>query len=612
VASADNWFRPCNFVNAPDGTLHVLDMYREVVEHPWSIPENIKQHLDLSSGRDRGRVYRLAPPGFKVPAPPRLGKAAAGELVRQLENPNAWWRETAQRLLIRRGDKTAIPGLKKLATGSASPLARLHAVWALEGLGALGEAEVAAALAHPEAGLREHGLRLAEPRLARSPGLAAAVRKLADDLDTRVRFQAALTLGYLPGDDIVPLLARIADRDAGDPWLYLAVVSSARDRELPLFRVLTTREGFCSDALLQLLAGTIGVRKKPGEAEEALRYCTVWPVPDSSQAAAILGLGEGFARTGRTLSSLNIDPQSPAGRMLADRFAEAIRTAGDDAAPVARRVRAAALLAHAPFGAANRNVFRTLLDPRQPQELQLAAVRAARVAAAGDVPALLLAGWRGYSPAVRAEVLAALAGRPAWAAALLDAVAAKTLSPADVGPAARAALARHRDPKVRDRAAALLGGGPSAPRAEVIARYRPSARKPGDKARGLAVFKRECAACHYADGVGTSIGPAIAAVGTRTPDALLAAILDPNREIDPRYVSYAARTDDGRIIVGIITAETATAVTLRGSSGAAETVLRTQIDELKSLGTSLMPDGFEQRVTPGEMADLIAFLVSVK
>src|SRR4030095_8519087 len=64
VASTDNWFRPVNFVNAPDGTLHVLDMYRETIEHPASIPDDIKAQLDLRSGRDRGRIYRLAPPGF--------------------------------------------------------------------------------------------------------------------------------------------------------------------------------------------------------------------------------------------------------------------------------------------------------------------------------------------------------------------------------------------------------------------------------------------------------------------------------------------------------------------------------------------------------------------
>ena len=50
-----------NFANTPDGTLLILDMYRETIEHPLSIPEPIKKHLDLTSGKDRGRLYKLVP-----------------------------------------------------------------------------------------------------------------------------------------------------------------------------------------------------------------------------------------------------------------------------------------------------------------------------------------------------------------------------------------------------------------------------------------------------------------------------------------------------------------------------------------------------------------------
>jgi putative membrane-bound dehydrogenase-like protein len=84
VASTDNWFRPVNFVNAPDGTLHVVDMYRENIEHPWSIPDDIHAAVDLESGRDRGRIWRLTPPNFKTPKPPHLGSANTAELVANL------------------------------------------------------------------------------------------------------------------------------------------------------------------------------------------------------------------------------------------------------------------------------------------------------------------------------------------------------------------------------------------------------------------------------------------------------------------------------------------------------------------------------------------------
>src|SRR5213596_1905623 len=126
LASRDNWFRPVQMANAPDGTLYVADMYREVIEHPWSLPQSIKKFLDLNSGNDRGRIYRIVPEGYKQPKLPRLGKASTKELVATLEHANGWHRDTAARLLYERQDKTAVPALKRLCSSSKSPLGRMH------------------------------------------------------------------------------------------------------------------------------------------------------------------------------------------------------------------------------------------------------------------------------------------------------------------------------------------------------------------------------------------------------------------------------------------------------------------------------------------------------
>src|SRR5262245_57393309 len=235
VSSTDNWFRPVNFVNAPDGTLHVIDMYREVVEHPWSIPDDIKAHLDLESGQDRGRIYRLTSPGFTLPKPPRLSRATTAELVATLENPNSWWRETAQRLLYQRRDPAAVGPLRRLARESRFPLARVHALGTLHGLGALETVDIVGALRDPAAGVREQAVQFAEPRLEKTPELAAAVRAAADDTDARVRFQTAIALGVLPDDAATAALIRIARCDATDVWARLAVLSSSAERSDALF-----------------------------------------------------------------------------------------------------------------------------------------------------------------------------------------------------------------------------------------------------------------------------------------------------------------------------------------------------------------------------------------
>src|SRR5262249_30039223 len=134
VASTDNWFRPVQMANAPDGGLYLCDMYREIIEHPWSLPPTLKRHLDLNSGNDRGRIYRLVPTDFKHPALPRLGAASTIELVKTLEHPNGWHRDTAARLLCERQDPAALPLLRQLAGHSRSEWGRLHALHVLASL----------------------------------------------------------------------------------------------------------------------------------------------------------------------------------------------------------------------------------------------------------------------------------------------------------------------------------------------------------------------------------------------------------------------------------------------------------------------------------------------
>src|SRR5262245_50287898 len=137
LASTDNWFRPVNFANTPDGTLLILDMYRETIEHPHSIPEPIKKHLDLTSGKDRGRLYHLVTSGAVRRRKPHLCAASSDELVTTLADPDAWWRETAQRLLVERGDRAVAPRLRELVDRRPNALGRLHALWTLRCLGAI-------------------------------------------------------------------------------------------------------------------------------------------------------------------------------------------------------------------------------------------------------------------------------------------------------------------------------------------------------------------------------------------------------------------------------------------------------------------------------------------
>ncbi len=227
LASTDNWFRPVNFANTPNGTLLILDMYRETIEHPLSIPDDIKAHLDLTSGHDRGRLYELVPAdGFQRRERPSLSTAKVAELVDLLADPDAWWRETAHRLLIERKNPEATPLLRRVVENEkSSPQARLHAAWALEALGELKASDILAIIDDPEPGLRENAIQLAAGR--DDPALQKAIAEAAVDDDPFVRFQAALALGAGDNPHASKALADLAFGEPVDAWTRAAVLCSA-------------------------------------------------------------------------------------------------------------------------------------------------------------------------------------------------------------------------------------------------------------------------------------------------------------------------------------------------------------------------------------------------
>ena len=450
LASTDTWFRPVNFVNAPDGTLTVLDMYRETIEHPWSIPDDIKAGLDLRSGSDRGRLYRLAPPDFQARPTPRLSRATTAELVALLEHPNAWHRDTAHRLLFERQDTAAVEPLRQLLRRSPEPLGRLHALWSLEGLKSLGDEDLLVALEDAAPGVREHALRLAEPRLDRAGPLRDRVLALADAPEARVRFQAAFTLGEFDDPAAIDALARIARRDAGDPWIRTAVLSSAWRNPLALWERLLAEEGGAADpsfatsrdglALLRTLAFVVGARATPQEAARAIGRLPQAEdgAPPASLELAVVARGRpqarrprpvphahGRAGRGRGLRTAGrLDAKGPGPRPRPGLPAQDVETGID-------------WFGHRPFDEA-REVLLPRLAPSQAPEIQQAAARALAEHPAPEVAPLLLEHWRAYRPAIQAEILQALLGRSQWVGPLLDAVEAKTV------PAGQIPLARRR------------------------------------------------------------------------------------------------------------------------------------------------------------------------
>lgn len=621
VTSSDNWFRPVNFVNAPDGTLYVLDMYRETIEHPWSIPEDLKAQLDLESGRDRGRIYRLAPPGFRYQQPDWPGQMSTEQLVKLLGHPNGWHRDTAFRLIYERQDTSVRELLRQWIRGDTvasradlTAMAVVMALWSLDGLHLLTDDDLEMAAGHPDEHVRDHALRLASRR-PMNDRLARLVVRGAADPSVRVRFQACLAASQLPEEQRLTVLSGGMHRAEEDPWLDLALLSSSSGLEGKLLEELMrgTAQQDKSHThtprgrVVELLAEVVGASASATEIGHLFTAISCTPTAGQEQQLTeqvVAGLVAGAGRRGRRFDELLAhDDVRAKWRQLVDLARD---WAADPQRPVARRVAALRIAAQASWGEVS-DVVEVLLSGVQPPELQEAAVRAALDYGIQPAVQTVISRYRQLSPRVRSEALALLVSRPPLARQLLQAIQDGQMSASELTPTQCALLARSRDPQVQQLASKLLAQ-PNQERQSVIQRYRHALESPGDFARGEQVFRRVCANCHRLGDVGTDVGPPLETVLHRSPQELLLHILDPAREMLPNYQEYIVVLRDGRTLTGMIQEESATGVTLKRAGGQEEVVLRSDIDELVATGKSLMPEGLERDISPPEMGDLIEFL----
>jgi putative membrane-bound dehydrogenase-like protein len=613
LASTDNWFRPVNFTNTPGGTLLILDMYRETIEHPASIPEPIKMHLDLTSGKDRGRLYELRWTETRRRPRPDLNKTSSAELVRVLADPDAWRRETAQRLLVERHDGSVGGALRRLVKDRPTALARLHALWTLDVLDLHDPDALALGLTDPEPRVREQAVRLAEPLLEAHKTLRALVLALASDADPMVRFQVGFSLGGVRDTGSIPALASIALADAGSGWVRTAVLSSIAGRTDALFEEFSSRNGFLASVFgetwLDELAYLAGADHSPRALEEILGRLDDSSLAKDKRMRVVLQLARGRQRRGMQFPTLLKGLSAERVRNLIGDAAGLIESAG----PVESRLTAIRLLGLGDPVAARRSLPQ-LLDARQPAAIQLEALRALSECFEAPVAPRIAAHWKSMSPSVRREAVEVLFSRRAGIEAVLDAIESRQVSAAEIDPSRWSQLFNHADSKLRERARRTGGALPptSNDRQSVIASYRQALALGGRREQGREVFAKICATCHKAEGKGAEVGPDLATVSSRIPEDLLVHILDPNREVAPNFINYNVATTDGRVASGMIAAETATAVILKRAEGVTDQIPREQIESIASTGGSLMPEGLEKGLSQQDFADLIAFIRSIE
>jgi putative heme-binding domain-containing protein len=346
--------------------------------------------------------------------------------------------------------------------------------------------------------------------------------------------------------------------------------------------------------------------------------------------AVVAGVGRGFLRRGTSMAAArwlladleDLEPISKRteeyalGREFVDAaLTDAIRWSTDSEVPLDLRLEAIGMLQVAPFVKASPVLLKILKsDPSQ--EVRLVAVDAL---ASFDtklteknieppVGPMLLDGFSSQTPAFRRRVLQAMLKNPARIGQLLAEIEAKRIAVSELDPATVQVLTNHKDDAIRDRSRKLLAAAIPADRKQVLEKYQPALALAADAKAGRAVFEKNCATCHKIGDLGVNVAPEISDSRTKTPAQLLTDILNPNQAIDNNYVSYTVVTKDGKTETGIIATETATSITLKQPEGKTVLILRQEIDELRSSGVSLMPEGLEKNISVEQMADLIAFI----
>jgi putative membrane-bound dehydrogenase-like protein len=654
LASPDNWFRPVNIANGPDGALYVCDMYRKTIEHPEYLPEAVRKVTDFESGKTMGRIYRIRRPetGDRrqetgIPSGKfDLGKLSSKELVAEFNNPNIWWRMTAQRLLLERQDKKAAPYLREMCKDGKTPEARIHALRMLEGLGVLSGEDIEHALADPHPAVREQGLQLALPscsnRADLNPGgnefvdrLFASglkVATLADDPDPRVRFQSSLTLGNLKGgtppliteSQIISALVKIATGDLDDKWSRAAVLSSINHREEQFLRqflpvVARTRSEslpLMMQDLSRIVAAAAPLDRLAELLTEILRSTNPSDLPWQMAAAAGFGDGlrtrehsKGGTPNRSALMGLCSDNSTALREELELLFKHSGEIAISGKQPLGARLAAINLLGQSEYSSASPTL-ETLIEPQQPSEIQTAAIRALGRFSAQDTGVALVKRdrWNSYTPAVRDVALSALMSSTNSLQALFAAIEQGDVPAWTVNADRRSALMNHKDEAIRTRAKALFKDLSPGDRMKVYEECKSVLTLNPDPKNGHAVFQKNCTPCHVFAGEGKTVGPDLTGIRNQPSDVLLLHIVVPEYEIMPIYTCYNVDTKDGQTFTGIMAAETPSTITLRMAQGVEQKIPRSDIASMNTSRLSLMPQEFEKAMSRQDLADLIAFL----
>lgn len=636
MASEDRSFRPVYVTSGPDGSIYVADMYRQVIEHPEWIPDDIEEQLNLNSGKDKGRIYKIQKADSEAtPFNVEQWKSVKG-LMASLSHPNQWIRTTAHRLLMEKQleeeDIRSVADLLK----SESELARLHALWILSAKGKLTIDHMLMSLDDTSAGVRENVLVMTEQHLNSNEALIAKVLSLLNDENQRVRMQAALTISTVTNDnfakhssDVLNAIALSASKPM-DEWNIAALTLAAQYAPSDLFTQLTTSGSKSPNAvLLQSLAGISGDNIQ--NINKVLTSLSSTSLSDKSKRLIIDQLSKGIRSEMKgnvalsslqqlekggdvelvaSLTSLRKKLSLPPSSEFLTYSKDAIQKLSDHSLPDSVRFEQLSLLALAPYKDKSVVLFQCL-DNTQPINIQETALKQLAESSEPTLGTKLVERWVELGPQVRRQASDLLIYRKIYHDALLTGLEKGIINIGEMNfdlERRRQLLWWTDNEDTKRRAAAFFSDSGVTTRQEAIDKMKEALTLKGSTEKGTIVFQNMCSTCHKYGSIGQEVGPVLTEINRKSKESLMHDILDPNAAVNMQYINHRLVTKTDEVHMGIVDNETDEFITIKKMGGDKVTVYKADIKSFSSMGTSLMMEGLEGNMTTQDMADLLAFL----
>ena len=603
LASHDIWFHPIFLSHAPDGAIAIADFYREIIEDYSAIPRYLQQQYRLDHGERHGRVWRLVHDSMSDSTSTCIGELSGDLLARELASPRFWRRRTAQRLIVERQDTSAIAMLRSLIRESDSVATVIGAMYALDGIAHLSTSDLQVAIQHENAGVIVQALRLSDQRFNDHPLLLSGAMSLLRHPDPRVQLQLALSLGETDDEKARDALANLALRTADERWMTEAILSSlTTGGEAMLQSLLSERavdgQADVSSDFLRRLCHMIADRRQAEALSTAVLSIAAATEHPQRQQPCLTGLRESFER-----------PRHSGLSDLAREAMAALKESPHDGVAALAKALTVFMRIESTEQRDQRlaSAAQMLVDVGIPVEQRVSAVE--ELAAESDAATIqrLLESFNTSTPAVQDAILNALFTQREHLSIVLAAMENKRLPVNAISAVRRETLLEHPNEALSKRAASLFESVVAVDEA-TLTHFTEALAGDRDLDHGHEVFKKHCATCHQAHGIGFAVGPDLTAEFQRAESTIVQDILAPNAAISAGFATYVVETEDGLVFDGLLSSETPTGITLRQPEGKFKTVLRKDISALRALNTSMMPEDLVKKVQPNDVADVISWL----